>query len=67
LAHFHSDDELDIRLTREVIRREGLVHPTDSRVHPNRSKSSQWFVVRFTKPADVERIVYLAKLAIDQI
>jgi hypothetical protein len=28
-AHFHGDNELDIRLGRDIIKREGLVHPTD--------------------------------------
>ncbi len=66
-AHFHSDNELDIRLTKSIIHREGLVHPTDSKVHPNRSKNSQWIEVRFVKAADLERVVHLVKLAIEQI
>ena len=66
-AHFHDDNELDIRLTRAVIRRVGLVHPANSRVHPNRSKNSQWIEVRFEKTADLEGLVQLAKLAIAQI
>ena len=66
-AHFHDDNELDIRLTRSIISREGLVHPTGSRVHPNRSKNSQWIEVGFEKAADLERVVYLVKLAIEQI
>jgi hypothetical protein len=66
-AHFHDDKELDIRLTKNIINREGLVHPADSRVHPNRSRNSQWIEVRFSKPADLERIVRLVKLAIEQI
>ena len=66
-AHFHSDNELDIRLTRSVIHREGLVHPTDSKVHPNRSRNSQWIEVRFVKAADLETVVHLVKLAIEQI
>ena len=66
-AHFHDDNELDIRLTRNVINREGLAHPTNSRVHPNRSKNSQWIEVRFSTPADIKRLVNLVKLAIEQI
>jgi len=66
-AHFHDDNELDIRLTRAVIRRAGLVHPANSRVHPNRSKNSQWIEVRFEKTADLEGLVQLAMLAIAQI
>lgn len=66
-AHFHDDNELDIRLTKAVISREGLVHPIGSRVHPNRSKNSQWIEVRFSNAADLERLVHLVKLAIEQI
>jgi hypothetical protein len=66
-AHFHDDNELDIRLTKRIINREGLEHPTGSRVHPNRTKNSQWIEVRFAKPADLERVVHLVKLAIEQI
>jgi len=66
-AHFHDDHELDIRLTRHVIKREGLVHPIESRVHPNRSRNSQWIEIRFEKAADLERIVHFVKLALEQI
>ena len=66
-AHFHDDNELDIRLTKSIIRREGVVHPTASKVHPKRSKNSQWIEVRFAKAADLERVVHLVKLAIEQI
>jgi hypothetical protein len=66
-AHFHDDNELDIRLTKGIIAREGLVHPADSRVHPNRSKNSQWIEVRFSKAADLETVVHFVRLAIEQI
>ena len=63
-AHFHNDNELDIRLTRDVIDREGLTHPSDSLVHPNRGAKSHWIEVRFTKTLELDRIVDLVKLAI---
>jgi hypothetical protein len=66
-AHFHDANELDLRLTRTVIARERLVHPSGSRVHPNRSKTSQWIEVRFTKPTDLDHVVRLVKLAIEQL
>jgi hypothetical protein len=66
-AHFHNDNELDIRLTRAVIDREGLIHPTDSTVHPNRTPKSHWIEVRFTSPAHLQRVIRLVKLAIEQI
>jgi hypothetical protein len=41
-AHFHHDDELDLHLTRSVIAREGMVHHSNSIVHPKRSRISHW-------------------------
>ena len=46
-AHFHSDNELDIRLTKRIISSEMLVHPSTSKNHPNRSKISPWIEMRF--------------------
>ena len=34
-AHFHSDNELDLRLTKKAVTSEGLTHPKDSLHHPN--------------------------------
>jgi hypothetical protein len=67
LAHFHNDRELDIRLTRVVIEREGLEHPKDSAVHPNRSRKSPWIEIRFKTSKDLNRVQRLMKLAIEQI
>lgn len=39
-AHFHNDNELDLRLTKAVIVREKLKHPPSSTVHPNRATTS---------------------------
>lgn len=66
-AHFHNDTEIDIKLTRALIEREGLVHPADSKVHPGRSRSSHWIEVRFTTSRQVDRVVELVKLAIEQL
>ena len=63
-AHFHNDHELDIRLTRAVIEREGLSRPTDSTVHPTRSAKSPWIEIRFRTSREVDRIVRLVRLAI---
>lgn len=41
-AHFHNDNELDLRLTKNVIKAKGLSHPGDSIYHPNRSRNSAW-------------------------
>ena len=66
-AHFHNDNELDIRLTAAIIEREGLVHPAGSVHHPKRSMKSPWIEVRFTTPAHLERVVQLVKLAMGEV
>jgi hypothetical protein len=45
-AHFHNDNELDIRLTRSIIDRKGLAHPRNSVAHPNRTNKSHWIELR---------------------
>ena len=67
LAHFHNSGELDLRLTRKVIEREGLSHPPGSLVHPNRSERSSWIEVRFTRASQLDEVVRLVKLAIEQL
>jgi hypothetical protein len=66
-AHFHNDNELDLRLTKKVISSEGLSHPMDSLHHPKRSAGSPWIEVRFEKVSDLKNIVKLVKLAVDQL
>ena len=66
-AHFHSDNELDLRLTKKVIRAQQLAHPSGSIQHPTRSPSSPWIEVRFTTSKDVARAVELVRLAIAQL
>jgi hypothetical protein len=67
IAHFHHDRELDLRLTRKVIKELGLVHPERSTVHPKRATSSQWIEVRYESPSDVSRVVELVRLAVAQV
>jgi hypothetical protein len=66
-AHFHNDNELDLRLTKKVIISEGLLHPKDSLHHPKRSAGSPWIELRFEKVGDLKNIVKLVKLAVDQL
>lgn len=66
IAHFHDDHEIDVRLTRKVIRQEGLHHPSDSKIHRHRSPSSEWIEVRFRTAKDVAEVVRLFKLALEQ-
>jgi len=63
-AHFHHDEELDLRLTRSVIAREGLVHPSNSVAHPKRAKTSHWIELRLKTAADLDHVTRLMKLAI---
>lgn len=66
-AHFHHDHEIDLRLTRKLIKSLGLMHPAGSTLHPTRAASSQWIELRFHTPADVARIAELVRLAIAQL
>lgn len=65
-AHFHDDHEIDLRLTRKLIKSLGLSHPERSQRHPTRAPSSQWIEVRFRTPAEVQRVAELVKLAMAQ-
>lgn len=66
VAHFHNDNEIDVRLTNKVIRREGLTHPSDSKIHHHRGPGSQWIEIRFRKSEHVDEVVRLFKLALEQ-
>ena len=66
-AHFHNDNELDLRLTKKAIQSEGLTHPSGSVHHPTRSPSSPWIELRFTTSKDIAQIVRLVKLAVTKL
>ena len=66
IAHFHNDNEIDVRLTSKVIRQEKLKHPVDSDFHQRRAPSSQWLEIRFHSSKDVDEAVRLFKLALSQ-
>lgn len=63
-AHFHDWTEIDIRLGKDVIKREGLVHPPESRVHPDRAKGSPWYEMQIRSSPDVNEAIRLVKIAI---
>ncbi len=67
VAHFQNDEELDIRLTRSLIKREGLVPTDGSMSHPNRSKNSRWIVLPIKQPTDVDQLVRLVQLATELV
>jgi hypothetical protein len=66
-AHFHSDNELDLRLTRTVIKRLGLSHPSGSVHHPKRSSNSAWIEIRFGSASDLDSVSKLVRLAVEQL
>lgn len=66
IAHFHGPNEIDLRLTKKVIKERGLTHPLDSDFHPKRARSSDWIELRFTRASHIGEIVELFKLATKQ-
>ena len=66
-AHFHNENELDLRLTKRVIADEGVSHPDDSEHHPKRSKASPWVELRYKNKKELTRVFGYVKLAIAQI
>ena len=66
-AHFHNDNELDLRLTRKIIASLGLSHPTGSVHHPSRAATSPWNEVRFRSSSEVLRTAELVRLAVAQL
>lgn len=65
IAHFHTFNEIDLRLGRRLIKQENLKHPIDSEKHPKRTANSQFIEIRFTNKQDVHKVVRLVRLAID--
>ncbi|MBU6953316.1 MULTISPECIES: luciferase family protein [unclassified Hahella] len=66
-AHFHHDHELDLKLTKKHIKKEKLMHPQDSTVHPKRSLNSQWIELRFHTQDEVNEVARLVKLAVSEL
>ncbi len=66
-AHFHDANDLDLRLTKKVIRELALAHPSDSVHHPDRSPNSPWIEVRFRASADILRVVELVRRAVAEL
>jgi hypothetical protein len=64
IAHFDTDFELDLKLTKAKIAREGLEHPKDSTNHPNRFRTKpNWIVLPFKTKTDVDEILRLVRIA----
>lgn len=63
-AHFDTDFELDVKLTKSRISRSGLEHPRSSTNHPNRHRTQpHWIVLPFNSRDDVEEILRLVREA----
>ena len=67
IAHFQNNaennNEIDIRLTPAIIKKEGLAPPSDTTSHLDRTKNSRWLVQSFQNEADVDEMVRLVELA----
>lgn len=63
IAHFHGNNELDIRLSREFVKREGLTHAPNRIGHPERKNGGRWLIVRFTRQSHLTEIERLIKVA----
>ena len=66
-AHFHPTNEIDLKLTKNLIASEKVKHPKGSAVHPKRSNGSPWIELRFSSAKEVNEIFRLVKLAIEKI
>lgn len=66
-AHFHNDTELDLRLTKKLIKAEALQHPKDSVQHANRAAGSPWIELRFNSVKDVDEVARLVRLATSEL
>jgi hypothetical protein len=66
-AHFHNEHELDLRLTKKVIKALGMSHPADSLHHPKRSPNSAWIEVRFNNSSDIGNLSKLVRLAVAEL
>lgn len=63
IAHFHRDSRMDVRLTKEVIRRLKAEQALDHRVR-TRGSSAEWAEVRVAEERDVPYAIYLVEEAI---
>lgn len=64
VAHFHGNNEIDVRLSPEFVKREGLTHAPNRVGHPNRKNGGTWLVVRFTRESHLAETIRLVKKAI---
>jgi hypothetical protein len=63
IAHFHGDERMDVRLTKEVIRLRKSEHSLDERVR-TRGPSAEWATVRLAESRDIPLAVSLVEEAV---
>jgi hypothetical protein len=63
IAHFHGDERMDVRLTKEAIRDLKESGSVDPRIRP-RGGSAEWLEVRVHEPRDVAFAVSLVEDAV---
>ena len=66
-AHFHGDNELDLRLGKRLIKSLGLAHPLDSEQHAGRSPNSPWIELRFESDRVVAQTVEMVRRAVQAL
>ena len=62
IAHFHEKREIDIRVTKPIIKKMGFLKSEDSRIHV-RSAASDWVEISFRREEDLGFIVGLVDIA----
>ena len=65
VAHFHGNNELDVRLSPEIVKRDGLTQASNRIGHLDRKNGGTWLVVRFTRESHLAEMVRLIKMAIE--
>jgi hypothetical protein len=63
IAHFHGEERLDVRLTREEIRKRATARAFDERVHV-RGPSADWVAVHLAAAGDVSLALSLVRDAV---
>lgn len=63
IAHFHGDERMDVRLTKERIRELKAKGPLDPRIR-TRGPSAEWAAVRISGEVDIALAVELVEEAI---
>ena len=66
-AHFHDHEEIDIRLSQQFIKKEGLTPLENSPYHPNRSQKSRWMQMRFTTEQERVDLLSLIERLIEDV